>query len=507
MSASRASIYEILELHKEVTDDQGEVIDIKKVSLVGKVVGFNYFESVYSHDVTANITFLDAGGSVQADSEQDKQERNTSIKSGLPIVGGEKLFFSIKGNLGTFNMGTIPLWFLNRMKKGLTGDLSGGLIDSAFNYAAGANDEFISGTTTERSMRDGFFRLQNLSTDGLVVNGSPIVAIEPNRQLVFLPLISNPAIKNAQSIKETKTYKGKISTNVEKMLKEVGIKKYAIHQTSNSYAFSTKSRGTLDLITELCRRSVPEKGDAGYFFYETKSGFHFKSISKLIRARSIATYTYTGVMQANEDDENNFRILRNPIVIRDVDFKKQKKWESIKFRSYDPLTGIYDEFIYNDDVEDNLGKKSKGYKNRNEFRPRNRSRNRFTRKDRFNKNKHGMEILSIKDIGEFDSGNLDPNNDPRGWQAQSIKRYNSLHSQILEIQVPCNLSLEAGRNIKIEFETQADDKNLGGIDEHKSGKYMILHLCHHFDTSRSFTSMTIARDSDGLYTGTNAEES
>ena len=85
MSASRASIYEILELHKEVTDDQGEVTDIKKVSLVGKVVGFNYFESVYSHDVTANITFLDAGGSVQADSEQDKQERNTSIKSGLPI--------------------------------------------------------------------------------------------------------------------------------------------------------------------------------------------------------------------------------------------------------------------------------------------------------------------------------------------------------------------------------------------------------------------------------------
>ena len=37
-----------------------------------------------------------------------------------------------------------------------------------------------------------------------------------------------------------------------------------IVKTSNSYAFSTKSRGTLDLITELCRRSVPEKGDAGY---------------------------------------------------------------------------------------------------------------------------------------------------------------------------------------------------------------------------------------------------
>ena len=52
--------------------------------------------------------------------------------------------------------------------------------------------------------------------------------------------------------------------------------------------------------------------------------------------------------------------------------------------------------------------------------------------------------------------------------------------------------------IKVEIERQGDDKSLGGLDEHVSGKYLILHLCHHFDTERSFTSMTLARDTYGL---------
>ena len=78
-------------------------------------------------------------------------------------------------------------------------------------------------------------------------------------------------------------------------------------------------------------------------------------------------------------------------------------------------------------------------------------------------------------------------------------RYNLLHSQMMEIQVPCNLELRAGDVIKVEIERQGDDKELGGLDEHTSGKYLILHLCHHFDSKRSFTSMTLARDTYGLH--------
>ena len=113
--------------------------------------------------------------------------------------------------------------------------------------------------------------------------------------------------------------------------------------------------------------------------------------------------------------------------------------------------------------------------------------------------KYTTSNAHVLDIGSLDYRELTPNNDPREWQAKSPMRYNLLHSQMMEIQVPCNLELRAGDVIKVEIERQGDDKELGGLDEHLSGKYLILHLCHHFDSKRSFTSMTIARDTYGLH--------
>ena len=113
--------------------------------------------------------------------------------------------------------------------------------------------------------------------------------------------------------------------------------------------------------------------------------------------------------------------------------------------------------------------------------------------------KYATSRSHVLDIGSLDYKELTPNNDPREWQAKSPMRYNLLHSQMMEIQVPCNLKLRAGNVIKVEIERQGDDKELGGLDEHTSGKYLVLHLCHHFDTERSFTSMTLARDTYGLH--------
>ena len=107
----------------------------------------------------------------------------------------------------------------------------------------------------------------------------------------------------------------------------------------------------------------------------------------------------------------------------------------------------------------------------------------------------------ILDIGSLDPNNTVPNNDPKEWQAKSPMRYNLLHSQLMQIQVPCNLKLRAGNVIKVEFEKQTTQKELGGVDQQQSGGYLILHLCHHFDPKRSYTSMTLARDTYGLHTG------
>ena len=95
-------------------------------------------------------------------------------------------------------------------------------------------------------------------------------------------------------------------------------------------------------------------------------------------------------------------------------------------------------------------------------------------------------------------------NDPRDWQLGSTMRYNVLFSQVLNIQVPCNPNLKAGDTIKCNFEiiTQGE-KEQGSSDPVQSGSYLIADLCHHFDPSRSITSMTLVRDSYGLYTNKN----
>ena len=68
----------------------------------------------------------------------------------------------------------------------------------------------------------------------------------------------------------------------------------------------------------------------------------------------------------------------------------------------------------------------------------------------------------------------------------------------MNIQIPCNTELRAGDVIEIDIESQQEDKVDSPSDVQHGGKYLILHLCHHFDTLRSYTSLTLVRDSYGI---------
>ena len=59
------------------------------------------------------------------------------------------------------------------------------------------------------------------------------------------------------------------------------------------------------------------------------------------------------------------------------------------------------------------------------------------------------------------------------------------------------ITLEAGDVIDVELESITDQKELGQFDETQSGKYIILHLCHHFDEKKSITALTLVRDTYG----------
>ena len=424
-NASKSSIYQHL-----LIDKDGKTADLK-----GKVLNLDYYESLYSPIVTATLMFFDAGGSVRADKAQDANSRKTSIKDGLPITGLEEVEILVE-------------------------NLSGKL---------------------------------NLKNKPLKVNGAPTIAQEGNRSATMLYMTSDPGIKNTNSA-IYKKFKGRISDTVKKVLQtELQIKKFKIDKTRNSYTFIGKGMGGLDIINSLCRKSVPVKGDPGYFFYETQDGHNFKSIDTLISEgkenmknnnyKATHTYTYSGALKA--DDENDYKILKPPIISKDQDIIDAVSSGTYASRNIfvDPRTLKKTEQIYtlgDEGASSTLGKKP----------------------DLANKLKDGTKTnFVVQDIGGLeDDPSISENNDPRAWQAKSKMRYKLLHSQMVTIQVPCNLELVAGDVVRCEFEFPGDKKEEGVVSQQQSGNYLILHLCHHFDTERSYTSLTLVRDTYGLHT-------
>ena len=411
--ASRAAIYEVLTISKEG----------KEEPLTGKTVNFNYYESLYSPVVSGNLTYVDAGGSVE-----DKKNNLTSIKDGLPITALENLKVKIQTAFGTLDF----------------------------------------------------------TKDPFKVTSSPIMHQESNRQTVLLTFVYDKELKNSE-VPIFDRYVGKISDSIKKILQEklqISEDKIDIEATKNNYGFVGKGRGALNIILDLCRRSVPVKGDAGYFFFQTQDGFKYKSIDFLLSQEPKQKYLYYGALRSNqENSDNDFKILLPPKVKKDQDITKTLKDGTYVNRNvfFNPQTFEHSEVVFSvdkDGVKKTLGGdlpiKTDDLKS-------------------FVKTNH-----HILDIGSFEAQDQNPNNDPREWQASSTMRYNLLHSIVMEIQIPCNTELRAGDVIELDIESIKEDMVQSPSDEQQSGKYLIMHLCHHFDSLRSFTSLTLVRDSYGI---------
>ena len=325
---------------------------------------------------------------------------------------------------------------------------------------------------------------------GMKVKGSPQTGREANREAVFLDLVSKWEMKNKTTAVHDKYSNVTIGDAVIIILKRklgVDYDFFDVEATKNMYDFTGKGKSPFELITDLARKAVPVKGDPGFFFYETQDGFNFKSVHSLVSQEPKQVYVYNGSFRADQTgDENDFKILKQPNFIKDQNVVTALESGTYASRNifFNPFNKEFAERIYkiNDkggidqalgnsvEVDDELT----GY---------------------IRTNKHILDVGSLK-VGVSTS----INNSPAEWQAKSTMRYNILHSQILQMMVPCNLELRAGDVIKVEIESLENEKCSEGVDKRQSGKYLILHLCHFFDTTKSVTSLTLVRDTYGLHT-------
>ena len=403
-------------------------ISINGVPLSGKVVTFNYYESLLSPFVSANLEYVDTGNTVASDRKNDPQERTGTLLSALPLRGNESVNFEFTTSLGSLSY--------KRQK--------------------------------------------------MVVDGSFVIGQESQREGVFIRLLSPFYVTNKNKRVQEKHYNNVVDSAKNILTQHLNYPKDRIQVTPSktSYAFTGSNRHPYDVLMDLASQSSPPQGDPGYFAFETKSGFHFKSIDNLVSQSPKETYFYNAAFRSDlKNDSNAFRILTPPSKKdQSISSSLRSGMYSATFRFMYDVTQVPEERTYN--LQDNKEQKNLG--KRVDVNPelKNKPSRIYTKFI-----PRGMMEKKINDK---------TNNDPLDYLARSIMRYNLLFVQAMTILVPCNPNLEAGDVIRCEFEKiTLDSKVQGSYDIPQSGNYLILNLCHHYTSVNSFTSLTLVRDTYG----------
>ncbi len=407
----------------------------KTVDIRGGVIDFQYFENLHSPTVTAIVQVADTGNTIN----------NQGLYHGLPIRGGERVSFKVK----------TPV------------DAAMG-VDAVLKYVM-----YVDKTTdvvTERQF-EGF----------------------------VLHLVSREAISNKQSRVARKYIGQTVDKCVEQILPLVEpLQSVQIEKCENVYPFVGNLRKPFTVLMMLAAKAIPvgaKSASSGFFFWQTRLGFNFKSIDGLIKnaveKKSTAQrYYYSQILDTGAGNPKQG-------AVKILDFKANKnndltesleKGEMSSYRIFfNPLTF---EFTQPKDAV---------------FKPKDDVRLGHTEKaplvadpDNIPVNFMAPRIVS----GVYNIGTLDPgvstatNYNPFDDVAQGVARYSKFSTYDYTILVPANTNLVAGDPVYLEFPKVSMDTP--DIDPEQSGLYIIKEITHKFYTNKSYTSMRVVRDTFGI---------
>jgi len=415
----------------------------KSIDISGGLATLMYFESVLENCVHASLVIADTGYG-------DAKLNNLGILAGLPLRGGEKVFLKFTdsyGNQIAFDNNTKPL------------------------YVDKIRDKYTDGTKT-------IFTLDLIT-----------------REFLYNEYYENRALNK---------YSGKISDTVTRILRDSlkTKKNIDVEETLNSEVVYGNTVRPLELCTVLATHGIPSdvKGArgklAGYFFYETKDGFYFKSIDNLLttdKVVSLYKYIYnssgktppTGYVGNILDYSEDFYVsLQEQMRKGTWGFKT----ETINLFPEEevPLNEV--ELTADDQEKVAVLASKTSYPDFGEF-----------------SNVITERSFSIKDVGINVNGyNVDDQLDESREEnfvtaeiiSQSKMRYNQLFTIKIDITVPGNFALFAGRLIECDFKSTTANNN-ANKDLRLSGIYMIADLCHLVTPKETYTRLTLVRESYG----------
>jgi len=430
------------------------------VDLSAGVVDFRYYENVLANNVTATATIVETG--YQEDGSGGAAGKQSTV-DGLPIRGGERTDITIEdayGNELTFE-------------------------------------------------------------DGLYVNRLRDVDPGTSQDVYFLDFASREFFANEQT-RVVKRYEGNIGDNVEKILKDV-LKVEAdieIDNTGAPYNFIGNDKKPFYICTWLASKSIPESnkgGSAGYLFFQTRDGFHFKSIDKILGGEAKKKYIFNNSTQIPEGFDAKILTCE---INSDVDVGKNLMMGMYNNRSifFDPVSFNYEVRSFPEPEKP----QTEGQIIDEEKTPPPPSSEDYVEKTELAAEEPVSELIAkefrqsptrlmsfVLDTGAIPSGTtsqeqLDtwnddktkPDFDIKDTMSQSIMRYNQLFTVKTDITIPGDFTIKAGDIIECSFPELSGSESKE-VNSETKGKYMVASVCHRVTPDSSTTSLSLVRDSFG----------
>ena len=435
------------------------------VDLSAGVVDFRYYENVLANNVTASATIVETG--YQEDGSGGAAGKQSTV-DGLPIRGGERTDITIE-------------------------------------------DAYGNELTLE---------------EGLYVNRLRDVDPGTSQDLYFLDFASKEFFANEQT-RVVKKYEGNIGDNVQKILRDVlkVTTDIDIDNTAVPYNFIGNDRKPFYICTWLASKSIPEVtsedgksgtgGSSGYLFFQTRDGYHFKSIDKIFSGDAKKKYVFNNSTKVPEGFDA--RILTYDIN-SDVDVGKNLMMGMYNNRSifFNPLSFSYEvrsfpevnvppvegQIVEEDTTvltneeylakTENAGSESVGKLIKEEFRQSP------TRLMSFVLDTGVMPsgVDSQEQLNNWSDDKKKDNYAVRDTMVQSVMRYNQLFTVKTEITIPGDFSIKAGDLVECHFPRLAGDQPKEENPETK-GIYMVASVCHRITPNSTTSSLSLVRDSFG----------
>jgi len=433
----------------------------KTVSIVNGTMVFLYYESILQDAVRAVVSYSDSGNSI---GEGDDPKNYKSITEGLPLVGQERVNIKIQDNN------------------------------------------------------------QNVLETVLYVNKINPLSEDTRKQIVQLELASREFIMN-EKVRVNTRFDGKISDHITKLLED---KKYLgptdesegkegfqakvidVEDTENTYNFVGNNKKPYYLINWLSRGAVPKLPEAGggtgisagFLFWETNKGLHFKSIDSLFAQEPKLSVVYNETPDENDTPPEGYDVKALEYSVSNaVDIQKKLKLGAYSTRLivFNPFNTYYE--VVNPKAEDNEDKLTLAGK---ELPVLNKEFNKKEKNADFSRTTYMLldpgSLPSGKGIGkgqEQIKKKEQENFKPKEWLNQGIMRMNQVFSQKTTITIPGDFSLHAGDAIFVDAPQLAGDPQNEKENTQTGGLYIIADLCHYISAKNTLTKLNLVRDSFG----------